>query len=346
MDIIFKVNGLYKTDVFKNIAFELDGGVLCVLSKKPERSSALLDTLVSVKSADGGEILGNENAAYLSKGAPLPRCLTAKEYLSFVLKLKKETSFPEKTLDITENFREKTIETLSPFERLSLGVAASLIGNPSVIALEEPYFDLSYEEYGDLKALLLSVSEEIPVIFSSSSVFECKEISNKTLVLSAGSQIYFGDTKTLFETDINETDISCLIKGNKEAVTASLERYCPEIEETVRAEIYLVTVKSVPMFRAAETRSRIKKLLSKARLSLLEIKSEKEALLNIIGELSESDRKKRAEYDESVSAKTAKITRSLVAFSHDEDEEEADTEEWEAADGIELQNSDEFSESD
>ena len=54
MDINLKVNGLCKKDVFKNIAFSIDSGILCVLSKKPERSSALLDTLVGVKKADGG----------------------------------------------------------------------------------------------------------------------------------------------------------------------------------------------------------------------------------------------------------------------------------------------------
>lgn len=339
MDINLKVNGLYKKDVFKNITFSLDSGILCVLSKKPERSSALLDTLVGVKKADGGEILGNDNAAYLSKGSPLPGCLTVKEYLSFILKIKKVTEIPETVLDITEEFSEKTIEKLSSLERVSLGIAAALIGNSCFIALEEPYSDLTFDEYGDFKQLIRSVSEETPVIFSSSSVFECKEISDKTLVLSTGSQIYFGDTKTLFDADINETDISCLIKGDKEIIIACLERYSPEVEETVREDIYSVTVKRVPMFRAAETRSRIKKALTKTRLSLLEMRSEKEALLNIIGELSESDRKKRAEYDESVSVKTVKISRSLVVFSHDEDDDgENDIIDGDDAEDSEIEN--------
>jgi len=93
------------------------------------------------------------------------------------------------------------------------------------------------------------------------------------------------------------------------------------------------------MFRAAETRSRIKKALTKVRLSLLEMRSEKEALLNIIGELSESDRKKRAEYDESVSVKTVKISRSLVAFSHDEDDDgENDVIDGDDAEDSEIEN--------
>ncbi len=352
MDKKIKVNGLYKTDIFKNINFTLEHGVLCVLSKKPERSSALLDTLVGVKAASGGEIIGSENAVYISVGAPLPRYLTAKEYLNFVLKIKNEAALPEKALAITEEFREKTLETLSPLERLSLSAAASLVGNPSAIVWEEPYRDLSFDEYSDFKRLIISVSEEAPFIFSSSSVFECKEISDKTLVLSAGSQIYFGETKALFETDINETDVCCLVKGDRDMIAAALERYSPETEETVREGIYLVTVKCVPMFRAAETRSRIKKLLSKARLSLLEIKSEKEALFNIIGELSENDRKKRDEYEESVPVKAEKLTRSLISFSHDEEsEEENDCEDGEDGDiiieeGEELYDGAIFSEND
>ncbi len=339
------VNGLYKKDVFKNIAFSLERGILCILSKKSERSSALLDSLSGVKKADGGEIIGNDNAAYLSKGSPLPGYLTAGEYLRFVLKIKKEAEIPDSAIEITEDFSEKSIVTLSPLEKLSLGIAASLIGNPDFIALEEPYSNLTFDEYGDFKQLIISASEQVPIIFSSSSVFECKEISDKTLVLSTGNQIYFGDTKTLFETEINETDVCCLVKGDKETVIAAFERYSPEIEETVRENVFLVTVKSVPMFRAAETRSRIKKLLSKARLSLLEIKSEKEALLNIIGELSESDRKKRAEFDEKKAVQTIKLNRSLVAFNHDEeDEEEADTVDEDGDEGFKSEEDEKFSE--
>ena len=345
MDIKFEVNGLYKKDVFKNVDFSLERGILCVLSKNSERSSALLDSLVGVRKSDGGEVIGNDNAAYLSKGSPLPGYLNAKEYLDFVLKIKKEAEIPGSALEITENFGEKIIETLSPLEKLSLGIAASLIGNPSFIALEEPYRDLTFDEYGDFKQLIISVSKQVPIIFSSSSVFECKEISDKTLVLSTGNQIYFGDTKTLFETDINETDICCLVKGEKETLIAAFERYDTVVEETVRENIYSVTVKNVPMFRAAETRSRIKKMLSKARLSLLEMRSEKEALLNIVGELSESDRKKRAEYDEKITAKTVKLTRSLVAFSHDEDDEdENDDTDVDGYESFESDEDDEFSE--
>jgi len=331
---MIKASDLFKADIYNNVSFELSEGVLAVLSKKSERSSVLLDTIARVKTADGGELSGNESAAYLSKGCPLPRDITASEYLDFILKVKKRDTPPEKIFALTEEISGKVISSLSALERLTLGVAASLIGDPDVIVIEEPYYGLSYEEYGDLKELLSSVSEEVPIVFSTLSVYECKEISDKIVVLSAGSQVYFGDTKALFETDINETDICCLIKGDKETIIEALERYSPEVTETVRAEIYSVTVKSVPMFRAAETRARIKKLLTKARLSLLEIRSEKEALLNIIGELTENDKKKQREYEESIPREITKITSSLVAFSHDDDgdedvEDDEDSEELE-----------------
>ena len=339
-----KATSLQKADTFKDISFELDNGVLCILSKKPERSSALLDTLVGVRNACGGIVSGNVGAAYLAKGCPLPPNVTAEEYLKLVASVKKVAEIPENVRELTEGFSKSVIASLSPFERLTLGVASSLIGESSFIAIEEPYYGLSYEEYGDLKELIRTVSEEIPIIFTSSSVFECKEISEKILVMSAGSQIYFGETKALFETDINETDIYCLVKGDKETVVAALERFSPETEETVRAEIFSVTVKNVPMFKAAETRSRIKKLLTKARISLLEMKSEKEALLNIIGELTENDKKKRSEYEEAERVKVTKITGSLIAFSHDDvEEDEMEEDEYEDPESVEDE---EFSKND
>ena len=318
---MIKADNLFKANAFGNISFEFESGILCVLSKKPERSSALLDALVGIKKSEG-VLSGVESAGYISKGCPLPRAITANEYLSFVSSLKNNASPPELTLSLTEEFSETYIASLSALERITLAVAAALIGKPSLIAIEEPYYGLNYEEYGDLKELLITVSKEVPIVFSSGSVFESKEISDTILVMSSGNQIYYGQTKALFETEINETDICCLIKSEKETIMASLERFSPIIEETTRQDIYSVTVKNVPMFKAAETRARIKKTLSKARISLLEIKSDREALLNVIGELSENDRKRKSEYDEVKPTKVTKITQNLVAFSHDEEDEE------------------------
>ena len=326
---MIKIASLFKKDVYKNVSFELECGVLCVLSKKPERSSALLDTLVGVRKADGGEITGVENAAYIAKGAPLPEGLTAREYLKLVSGMAGKTYVQPTVEDLTEDIPlEYSISSLTPLERLRLAVAAPMVYEPQLVVIEEPYYGLSAEDYGELKEFIHTVSEFVPVVFSSSSVFESKELSSKTLVLSTGSQIFFGDTETLYGTEINETDVVCIVKGEKEDILSALERYSPEIEETVREGVYCVTVKAVPIFRAAETRGRIKKLLSKARLSLLDISSEKEALLNIIGELSENDKKKRAEIEakKTEKIKVTKITGSLIAFNHDGEDEESEEE--------------------
>lgn len=316
---MIKADSLFKAGAFKDISFELSGGVLCVLSKKPERSSALLDTLAGVRHADGGRLFGTENAAYLAKHCPLPQRLKVSEYLDLVSSLRGNAEIPERVSELTEELLKAEIGSLSALERLTVGLSASLIGEPSVIVLEDPYAGLGYDDHGELKLLISAVAEELPVIFSSSSVFECKEISDKTLVMSGEGQIYFGGTQVLFDTDIKETDITCLIKGEREKIISSLERFSPEVAETVRENVFSVSVKSVPMFKAAETRSKIKKQLSKARLSLLEISSEKEALLNIIAELDEKDRKKRSEYEESKPLKIEKITKELISFSHGDD---------------------------
>ena len=185
------VNALQKNDAFKDISFELESGVLAVLSKKAERSSLLLDALAGFKKADCGSLSGNENVAYIAKGAPLPKTLTAEEYLKFVVSVKGISKIPENVLTLVEDFFDAEIGRISSVERMTLGVAGALIGKPDVIILEAPYFGLYYEEYGDLRELLRLVSEDVPVIFSSSSVFECKEIIDKIFVMSSGTQIYF-----------------------------------------------------------------------------------------------------------------------------------------------------------
>ena len=321
---MIKVGSLFKNDVYKNVSFELECGSLCILSKKPERSSALLDTLAGVKKADGGETDGIDKAAYVPKGAPLPENLTVREYLKLANSMSGMSYMHSTVEKLTEDIpMDFMISSLTPLERLIVAVAAPLAYRPKLVAIEEPYYGLSVEDYGELKEFIRSVSELVPVVFTSSSVFESKELSDKTLVLSTGNQIYFGDTETLYGTEISETDIVCIVKGEKQDVLTALERYSPEIEETVRDGVYCVTVKAVPIFRAAETRGRIKKLLSKARISLFDISSEKEALLNIIGELSENDRKKKAEIEakKTEKIKMTKITGSLIAFNHDGDDD-------------------------
>lgn len=330
---MIKADSLFKAGAFKNVSFELRDGVLCVLSRKPERSSALLDTLSGVRCADGGELFGTESTAYLAKHCPLPQRLKVSEYLDFVSSLKGNAEIPEKVSELTEELLKAEIGSLSAVERLTVGLSASLIGEPNVIVIEEPYAALDYEEYADFKALVSSVSKNAPIIFSSSSVFECKEISDKTLVMSGEDQIYFGETSELFSSAINETDIICLVKGGKEQIISALERFSPSVSEAVRDGVFLVGIKDVPMFKAAETRSKIKKQLSKARLSLLEMKSEKEALLNIIGDLDERDKRRRSEYEENKPLKIEKITKALVSFSHDGDIDEEESESDMQSDG-------------
>ena len=159
---------------------------------------------------DTGEVLSKEKnvaqseewkdftASYLDEGF-LIDYLTPEEYFRFIggLHNKNKTQIDSELLGFTEFFngevlnRGKYIRDLSKGNQSKVGLAASLIQNPEVLILDEPFANIDPSTQIRLKNIIrdLSKDKNITTIISSHDLNHVTEVCERILLMEKGKII-------------------------------------------------------------------------------------------------------------------------------------------------------------
>lgn len=131
---------------------------------------------------------------YLPENNPLYGEMIVREYLSFIAKIKKESSYEKAVTEvgITEVL-DKKIESLSRGYKQRVGLAAALLGNPSILILDEPTSGLDPIEQDKIKSLIKSLAKQKTIIFSTHILSEVEAVANRLIILNKGVIVYDGD---------------------------------------------------------------------------------------------------------------------------------------------------------
>ena len=132
--------------------------------------------------------------------------LTPDEYFNFIGELRGLSK--EETLAFVKPFQvffndeilggKKYIRDLSKGNMKKVGIIAALIGNPSVVILDEPFVGLDPMATLHLKNRMHALCEEGAAIFFSTHVLDVAEkLCNKVAIIRGGKLIAAGDTKDL-----------------------------------------------------------------------------------------------------------------------------------------------------
>ncbi|MEH6658790.1 ABC transporter ATP-binding protein [Leeuwenhoekiella marinoflava] len=173
--------------------------------------SALLDLIQPTTGyIQNGEAKVNESEAWKSHTASfidesfLIGYLTAEEYFYFIGELRGQNKADvDKLLAGFEDFfndeilgKRKYLRDLSKGNMKKVGIVATLIGNPEVVILDEPFANLDPTTQIRLKGIIKKLAAEtgVTVLVSSHDLMHVTEVCERIVVLEKGSVV--NDIKT------------------------------------------------------------------------------------------------------------------------------------------------------
>ena len=189
---------------------------------------------------NGAEIFESPNAVkrqigYLPEHPPLYLDMTVTEYLSFMFHLKK-VKLPQKQHidEICEQVRitdvkKRIIKNLSKGYRQRVGLAQALLGNPSVLILDEPTVGLDPKQIIDIRNLIKKLGKEYTIILSSHNLAEVQTTCERIIVINQGTLIADDTTDNLSRNMNSDHKLIVRIDGPRNDILRLL-RDIPQVE--------------------------------------------------------------------------------------------------------------------
>ncbi|GHH40759.1 ABC transporter ATP-binding protein [Streptomyces candidus] len=201
------------------VDLHIDQGTVGLLGANGAGKTTLLRILTGVLRPTSGRVLvgGNDlsttagltaakrQLGYLPQELNLYPDLTAREFLDYIAVLKGMHSKQERRRQVEEHLdavglRERGSERLAAFSggmRRRVGIAQALLGNPSVLIVDEPTAGLDPHERMRFRALLAGLGGSRTVLLSSHLLDDVAQTCRHVAVIAAGRLVFHGSTGAL-----------------------------------------------------------------------------------------------------------------------------------------------------
>ncbi len=192
----------------KGVTLEVEKGrFLCVFGPNGAGKSTLLSILATFMKPSGGEafvggfdVLRERSkvrklAGFISHHTMLYENLTALENLRFIGAFYDTPDLEDRCSDILRKVglyskKNSPVSSLSFGMRKRLAIARTLIHDPGIFFLDEPYSGLDYSGAAMLTSILESVKEDKTVIMTTHNVYEGLSLCDKVAILNRGEVVY------------------------------------------------------------------------------------------------------------------------------------------------------------
>ncbi len=191
--------------VLEDVSFRIDEPAIYVLlGPNGAGKTTLLRVLAGILEPYGGEIrvsgapIGDphrrDQVHYLSHTDGIPDGLTVREALEFYARVERAgASDVERVLDLLEirALGDRYLSQLSAGQRKRVSIARVFLRERAVYLLDEPTSNLDPGVASEIRALILNLSREKIVIYSSHNLFEAREIGRYVLTIKGGRLTLF-----------------------------------------------------------------------------------------------------------------------------------------------------------
>ena len=137
--------------------------------------------------------LAKKEIGYLPENPPLYHDMTVIEYLEYICDLKgvskdKRKSQIDNILSMVKisDVKNRLIGNLSKGYKQRVGIAQALVGNPSILILDEPTVGLDPNQIIEIRKLIKSLSKRHSIIISSHILSEIQEIADRVVIVNHG----------------------------------------------------------------------------------------------------------------------------------------------------------------
>lgn len=220
---------------------------------------------------------------YLPEHNPLYLDMYVREFLQFVGRaygVKQLNSRVEEMIELIGLTREsnKKIAALSKGYRQRVGLAQTMIHNPSVLILDEPTTGLDPNQIIEIRNVIKEVAKDRTVILSTHIMQEVEAICDKVVIIDQGQIVADADVKSLK-----------LGESTQEAYRIKFES---KIEPEVFSNYDMEMISDTEfVIRSSEknVRSELMKIISEKELPLVSInKSEEQSLEEVFRKLTKA----------------------------------------------------------
>jgi ABC-2 type transport system ATP-binding protein len=203
--------GYLGTTVLRDISFAIDEpAIYVVLGPNGAGKTTLFRTLAGILRPSQGEVrIGGEpvdrqasrnHLHYLSHVDGIPDGLRVREALEFYAGVEHATSADvERVLDLLEirQLSGQFLSQLSAGQKKRVSIARVFLRERAIYLLDEPTSSLDPKLAREIRTLILELSREKIVLYSSHNLFEAREIGRYVLAIKGGELTLFDRIENL-----------------------------------------------------------------------------------------------------------------------------------------------------
>lgn len=183
--------------------------------------------------------LAKKEIGYLPENPPLYTDMTVNEYLDFICDIKgvakgKRRSQLEKIVSLVKisDVTDRLIGNLSKGYKQRVGIAQAMVGNPSILILDEPTVGLDPSQIIEIRRLIKSLAKSHSIIISSHILSEIQEVADRVVIINHGKIAAIDTLNDLSKRLSGQTKLLMTFRGPIKECSAKI-RTIPGISSAV-----------------------------------------------------------------------------------------------------------------